>query len=161
VLLSVPITQANSAATFTAGLSIIETVAGVVKQLLAGQDFEIDSSSLGGDDGAALIYRLNELGHPRTWPDTKIVVTYQAGYALPNDQYGSNIALLPSDLQSACIRLVVWRQSARGRDPTLRGRQTPNLGTEQYWVGATPGQTGPWPNEIMGVVDNYRVPVTA
>jgi hypothetical protein len=162
VLLSLAATAANVGSSFTAGISVIEIVANVTTQLIAGQDYEIETGSLQpGDEGAARLYRLNDLGHPRTWPSAQILVTYQAGYALPNDDYGDNIATLPMDLQSVCERLVVWRQAARGRDPMLRGRQQPNLGTEQFWVGATPGQTGPWPNDIMGVVNAYRVPVVA
>jgi hypothetical protein len=166
ILLSLPMTASNVGTSFTAGISVIEAghVASHSKQLIAGQDYEIDTGSLApGDEGASRLFRLNLRGHPKTWKNRNaILVTYQAGYALPNDtSYGANVATLPVDLQSACIRLVVWRFRARGRDPTLRARQQPNLGSEQYWVGAIPGQNGPWPNDIMSVVNAYRQPVVA
>jgi hypothetical protein len=163
VLLSAAATASNTAAAFTAGLSVVETIANVSTQLIAGQDFEIDAGSLlPGDEGRGLLYRLNELGHPRTWPPSEIVVNYQAGYALPDDDYDSSIQTLPADLKSVCVRLVVWRYRARGRDPMLVERtQTQALGSERYWVGPTPGQSGPWPADIMSVVDLYRVPVVS
>jgi hypothetical protein len=162
VVLSAPVTVSQTQATFTAGLSVQETVAGQTSQLVVGNDFEVDSGSLlPGDEGNAMLYRLNEFGRPRTWPPGRIVVVYQAGYALPNDDYGSNVATLPSDLETACIRLVVGRFRARGRDPMLRSKNQPTIGGEQYWVGATPGQTGPYPNDIMAILNAYRTPVTA
>jgi hypothetical protein len=165
IVLSAPMTASGTGVSFTAGLSVIEAghTTGHGKQLIAGQDYEIDTGSLQpGDEGASRLYRLNHLGHPKTWRNRNaILVIYQAGYALPNDQYGANVATLPSDLESACIRLVVWRFRARGRDPMLRAQQQPNLGSEQYWVGATPGQNGPWPNDIMSVVNAYRQAVVA
>lgn len=163
VTLSKPATVTASAVSFTAGLSVVETIGTTSTQLIAGTDFEIDTgSSLAGDEGAARLYRLNDLGHPRTWSASQIMVIYQAGYALPGDSYGSTIATLPSDLQSVCIRLVVWRFRVRGRDPMLVERSQPQtIGTERYWVGGTPGQTGPYPNEIMAMLNAYRQPTVA
>lgn len=160
IILSAPATATASAVSFTAGLSVVETVGTTSTQLIAGTDFEIDTGSLlPGDEGASRLYRLDTLGNPRTWPGAQILVTYQSGYALPNDTYGAQIATLPSDLESVCIRLVVWRFRVRGRDPMLTERTQPQtIGTERYWVGSTPGQTGPYSNEIMAMINNYRQP---
>lgn len=161
IMLSKPATVSALAVAITAGLSVVETIGGTSTQLVAGIDFEVETGSLlAGDEGASQLYRLNQLGHPRTWPPGQIVVIYQAGYALPNDS-NPVTPVLPADLSSVCIRLVVWRFRARGRDPMLRAKTQPNLGAEQYWVGATPGQRGPYPNDIMSVLDNYRTPVVA
>jgi hypothetical protein len=141
--------------------SVVETIAGVSTTLVAGTDFEIDTGSLlPGDEGNSFLYRLDDSGNPRTWPGVKIVVIYQAGYALPNDA-AQGIPTIPSNLESACIRLVVWRFKAKNRDPMLRARDQPNIGSEQYWVGATPGNSSPYPNEIMSILNNYRPPVMA
>src|SRR5258708_3544028 len=162
VTLSKPATATASAMSFTAGLSVVETVGTTSTQLIAGTDFEVETGSLlAGDEGASRIYRLNQLGHPRTWPAPgPIVVIYQAGYALPGDS-NPITPTLPPDLEGVCIRLVVWRFRSKGRDPMLRAETQPNLGDQQWWVGAAPGQTGPYPNEIMAVLQNYRTPVVA
>lgn len=161
ILLSNSATMIASAVSLSAGLCVVETVAGTETQLVAGVDFEIDQGSLlAGDEGAACLYRLNEQGNPRTWPSAQILVTYQAGYLLPNDDEECEYGIaLPSDLEGTCIRIVVGRFMARSRDPMLRARTQPNMGQEEYWVGAMPGQSGPYPNEIMSVLDRYRQPV--
>jgi hypothetical protein len=147
-----------TAVPLSAGISVVETVAGVDTGLTAGTDFEVElGSSLPGDEGPACLYRLNQQGNPRTWPAAKVTVVYQAGYALPNDSNPN----FPMDLQSVCIRIVVARFKAKDRDPTLVERVQPNVGSERWWVGAAPGQSGPYPNELMATLDRYRTPVTA
>lgn len=144
-------------------VSVVETIAGVSTPLTAGTDFEIDTGSLlPGDEGNSLLYRLDQNGNPRTWPAVQIVVIYKAGYALPNDDDETGIPAIPTNLESACIRLVVWRYKAKNRDPMLRARnQGGEIGMEQYWVGSTPGNTSPYPNEIMSTLNNFRQPVVA
>jgi hypothetical protein len=163
IILSAPMTVTASGVSFTAGLSVVETSAGISTQLIAGVDFEVDAGSmLAGDEGAAQLYRLNDLGNPRTWSASQITVTYQAGYALPSDTYPASVATLPSDLESTCLDLVIWSFRRRGRDPLLVERTQPQtIGSERYWVGATPGQIGPYPNEIMATLNSYRQPVVA
>lgn len=162
VLLSAPATVAAVGVTLTTGVYIVETVAGVDTVLVPGTDYQIDAGSLlPGDEGQACLYRLNDLGHPRTWPATKITVTYQAGYALPSDDPNCQVSNLPPDLQAVCIRLVVSRFKNKDRDPMVRAEDQPGLGRTEYWVGAAPGQVGPYPNDIMASLDRYRVPVLA
>lgn len=163
IVLSAPATGPAINVSFSAGLSVVETIRGVDTTLVYGTDFEVDRGSmLPGDEGVGRIYRLNELGNPRTWFAEKVTITYQAGYSLPNDNDVEGIPSLPPDLETACIRLVVGRYRARGRDPVLMERtQGQMVGTERYWVGATPGQNGPYPNEIMATIERYRVPVLA
>lgn len=163
--LSAPATTTAVGAKLNTGLSVVETVSGSETGLTADVDFEIDKGSgLAGDEGAALLYRLNEHGSPRTWPAARISVVYQAGYMLPRTSgpnlYGARA--VPPDLEGAVLRIVVGRFRARSRDPMLVERNQPGqLGTERYWVGATPGQSGPYPNDIMSTLDQYRVPVLA
>jgi hypothetical protein len=163
VLLSAPASATAAGVAFTAGLSVVETIADVSTVLVAGTDYAIDTGSLlPGDEGPACLYRLDENQNPKTWPAAKIVVIYQAGYALPQDA-DPTTPTVPSNLESACIRLVVGRFRARGRDPTLvqRDQAAGGIGTERFWVGAMPGNSGPYPNEIMAILNNYRVPVVA
>lgn len=161
--LSAPAIATATGVSLNTGISVAETIASNVSGLTAGKDFEIDAGSmLPGDEGNGFLYRLDQNGKPRTWPATKIVVVYQAGYELPNDNLTAPAVAIPSNLEGACINLVVWRFRAKGRDPMLRSRsQGGDIGTEQYWVGATPGSTGPYPNSIMAILDNYRTPVVA
>lgn len=163
--LSASATATAAAVALSTGISVVETVAGKAAGLTANLDFEIDAgSSLPGDEGPGCLYRINERGNPRTWPEAKIVVVYQSGYLLSKVS-GNNLNKarpLPPDLEGACLRVVCGRFRAKTRDPMLRMREQPQtVGREEYWVGATPGQTGPYANEIMAVLHRYRVPVVA
>jgi hypothetical protein len=35
------------------------------------------------------------------------------------------------------------------------------IGSERFWFGNAPGQTGPFPPDIQAMLDNYDVPVVA
>lgn len=163
LLLSAVATAATSEEQLTAGMSVVQTLCGVDTTLVYGADYEVDTGSmLPGDEGTARVYRLNELGDPRSWYGQTITVTYQAGYSLPNDCNTQGVRPLPSDLESACSKLVVMRYRTRGRDPTVVERGQPGLvGSERYWVGPTPGQRGAYPSDIADTLDRYRVPVLA
>jgi hypothetical protein len=157
IILSQAATGSAIGLSMSAGINVVETVAGTSTWLEAGTDFEIQSGSLlPGDEGVGLLYRLNDQGNPKSWPAATIQVTYQSGYTLPD----CDCSNLPSDLESVCIRLVVGRYRARGRDPMLVERNQPGtVGAERWWVGATPGQRGPYPNDLMSILDAYRTPV--
>jgi hypothetical protein len=157
LVLSKPASGSALGLSMITGINVVETVAGVSTWLKAGTDFEIQSGSLlPGDEGVGLLYRLNDHGNPKNWPASTIQVTYQSGYTLPDCECSN----LPSDLEKVCIRLVVGRYAARGRDPMLVERNQPgNIGTERWWIGATPGQRGPYPNDLMSTLDSYRTPV--
>lgn len=162
IQLSQPAIATATGVALNTGLQVIETVAGVATTLIAGTDFQVDAGSLlPGDEGVGSLYRLNHQNNPRTWPAAQINVVYQAGYALPGFPVRNQIAALPPDLQDVCMQLVVGRYFARDRDPMMKSIEQPSLGRKEYWIGATPGQSGPYPNEIMAVLDRYRVPVTA
>jgi hypothetical protein len=68
---------------------------------------------------------------------------------------------VPSDLVDATLQLITARFRAKGRDPSLIQRDTPGLGTERFWFGGAPGQAGPFPPSIAGMLDNYKVPVVS
>lgn len=162
IVLSTPATATATGVTLNTGIQVVETVGGKSTTLVAGTDYQIDKGSLlPSDEGVSALYRLNHRGQPRTWPAAQIVVVYQAGYALPGSPVRNQIAALPDDLQDSCLQIVVGRYQSRGRDHLLKAFDQPNLGRKEYWIGAAPGQSGPYPNEIMTVLDGYRVPVVA
>ncbi|MGC1300926.1 MAG: hypothetical protein WA840_01005 [Caulobacteraceae bacterium] len=68
---------------------------------------------------------------------------------------------VPPELEEICLRLITGRYSARDRDPDLIMRETPGVGTERWWFGGAPGQKGPFPPDIEGMLDDYRVPTVA
>jgi len=68
---------------------------------------------------------------------------------------------VPDDIEEACLRLVVGRHKAKGRDPSLIQRETPGVGTERFWFGGAPGQSGALPPDIDAMLQNYHVPVVA
>lgn len=69
--------------------------------------------------------------------------------------------VVPDDLVDICLRLVVARFRARGRDPMLMQRDTSDVGTERFWVGGVIGQDGPFTPDVISALDTYRVPVIA
>jgi hypothetical protein len=89
-------------------------------------------------------------GYPSLWYPLKTTVTYQGGFAS-----------IPSDVVDAALRLLTQRAASRDRDPMLKSRDQPGLGTETYWVGSVPGVKGAFPSEIAALLDTYRVPVIA
>jgi hypothetical protein len=68
---------------------------------------------------------------------------------------------VPDDVADAVLRLITARYRAKGRDPALIQRDQPGMGTERYWFGGAPGQTGPFPPDVETLLDNYRMPVSA
>lgn len=83
------------------------TIASVVVDgvTLDTDEYEVDGS---------LLYRLTD-DERDCWAPGKVVVTYAAGYSLPNSA--------PSDLARACILLIGSAYAARGRDPALRSER--------------------------------------
>lgn len=68
---------------------------------------------------------------------------------------------VPPDLTDITLRLITARFKAKDRDPMLVSQDTDGVGTQRWWVGGTPGQTGPFPPEIAGLLDQYNMPVVA
>lgn len=68
---------------------------------------------------------------------------------------------VPPDLVDVTLRVITARHHARGRDPMLVSIDTDDVGTKRWWVGGTPGQSGPFTPEIAGMLDQYNMPVVA
>lgn len=135
-------TSSENAVSMNTGVQVVQTLGVGDPQTLAfGTDFTIDAKM-------GWLIRLDKFtGVSVKWEATPVTVQYQAGYSP-----------IPADLVDACLRLVTARVRSRGRDPLLVQREQPQLGSERYWVGTSPGQAGAFPPEILGLIENYRVP---
>jgi len=115
--------------------------AGGQTALVANTDFIVDKR-------LGYLVRLGAGGTPTRWFTSPTTVTYRAG-----------LEDIPEPVQQATLRMVIARFHGRGRDPTLRSQSTPGLGDQTYWIGSVPGAEGPFPDDIVVLLDAYRVPV--
>ncbi|MCK1583266.1 hypothetical protein IVB03_27810 [Bradyrhizobium sp. 168] len=111
----------------------------------------IDSSTWRLDPNTGELFALCN-GYPSVWVFLQsIVVTYGGGYILPP---ASN-RTLPKGIEGACVALVSSFWAARGRDPTLRSEEIPDLISATYWVGAV-GEDGELPPDIVAKLAPFR-----
>lgn len=114
---------------------------------LGSAEYESDPASgelwrLDGDDG-------------RTgWYGGKVVVAYQAGYALP----GAIDRDLPDDLERACIETVKARWFARLRDPLAKSEQVQGVASTNYWVPNDSSDDPGLPPAVIGLLARHRLP---
>jgi hypothetical protein len=87
-------------------------------------DFEIDTD-------AGLFFRLRG-GLRSWWGVPKVVLSYRAGWVLPNDTPVSGVDPLPLDVEAACLSLVTAGYTARGRDPSVQMEITEGVGRTAY-----------------------------
>lgn len=114
---------------------------------LAGTGYEAERD-------AGTVYRLTGSDTRRPWPAGKIVVEYQAGYALPGDP----VRTLPEDIERAVILLVRHQWHARGCDPLVKAEEVDGVGRVEYWFGGgTKGSA--LPVEVDALLTPYRQPV--
>ena len=113
--------------------------------LIDGLDYRVDAAR-------GQIARLDPLTLlARNWPDTPILVQYQAGFSP-----------IPDDIQDACIRLVKSRYYARQRDPMIRQENVAGVVETSYWFGIGPGNSSSnIPPDVAGLLSNYRTPVVS
>jgi hypothetical protein len=103
---------------------------------LAAADYEIDRS---------FAYRLFDDERAR-WPAVKVVLTYVAGYDLPD-------GVAPA-IERAATQLVVAMNASRGRDPSLRSESIEGIGS-QSWLDPRNGG-GPLPGGVVALLNPYR-----
>jgi len=127
---------------------VINVTAVMVADGTGGQVALAENTDYLVDAPRGWLLRLGGGGVPTSWYNTPTTVTYQAGF---QD--------IPGDLQQAALRLIAARFHNRGRDPTLRSQSQPGLGDQTYWIGSVPGSHGPFPDEVLVILDSYRVPV--
>ena len=107
---------------------------------LDAADYEVNTESgvlfrLSGDDLSS-------------WCATKIVVSYTAGYSLPNSA--------PEALQRACVDLVSYYRSSAGRDHSLRSESLDGVDSASYFDGA--GERGGLPPAVAGLLQQFQTP---
>lgn len=111
----------------------------------------IDASTYRVDPNTGELFALCN-GYPSVWVFCRsVVVTYGGGYILPP---ASN-RTLPKGIEGACVALVSSFWAARGRDPTLRSEEIPDLISATYWVGAV-GEDGELPPDIVAKLAPFR-----
>lgn len=108
---------------------------------LDSSEYELESADLG------LLLRLRE-GYVSRWSASNIVVTYTAGYDLPNSA--------PALLQRACALLVSQYKANASRDPTLRSESVDGLGSSSWFDGA--GDRGGLSPEVAGILQQFQIP---
>lgn len=114
---------------------------GSLTTLTEGTDF-IKDAEIG-----SLVRLRDSTGFPMMWWRAVTAVTYQAGYTT-----------IPADLVGAVLQVVTQRFQERGRDPFLKSQEQPGMGTQTYWIGARPGFQGTFSDDVLRLLDVYRVP---
>lgn len=94
----------------------------------------LDPASYEVDPGTGFVWRLYGNAIRGQWVAATIVVTYAAGYGLPND----TIRTLPYEIENVVLELIRARYFARGSDPQIILEVTENVGRTGY----TPGGRG-------------------
>lgn len=102
----------------------------------------LDAAEYEIDAAAGLISRLHD-DRPASWPASKIVVAYQAGWET-----------VPDDLKLAASKLaaVLWSEGERV-DPNLRSEEIPGVISRTWWVG--PSDDPLVPAEVMDLLTPY------
>lgn len=119
----------------------------------------IASVGIDGADIAADGYRLEAatgIVHRRTptrcgpfWPAGETVITYTAGYELPDD--------LPADIQRAAILMLRQSHMAAGRDPLLRSEETDGVASFSFFAAGAAAV----PLEAQALLSPYAIPAVA
>lgn len=150
ITLSQAATSSEAALSLNTGVQVIQELSvGDPQVLIYGTDYTVDAAR-------GWLIRLNSwTGVSEKWEAIPVTVQYQGGYATG----GGAANGVPADLEAACLRLVVARYTARGRDPMLVEENQPGVGSQRFWIGGAPGQIGALPPEVESLVRKYRVPV--
>ena len=86
------------------------------------------------------------------------VFTFNAADASQTLTFAYGVSNIPADLVEQSLKLITSRYDAKDRDSWLMLEDQPGIGSKRYWVGGTPGQSGPFPPDIAAALDDYRVP---
>lgn len=89
---------------------------------------------------------------PAAWPCTLVVVTYTAGWLLPEQDKRN----LPADIEQAAIECIVAQYAAKGRDQNVKAENIPGVRETQYFFGQANQADGPLPISTMAKLNPYR-----
>ncbi len=84
------------------------------------------------------------------------VYTFNAANAGNTFDIAYDFTATPADLAQAALKLIVMWFKGKGRDPMQTSHAEPGIGEDRWFVGGIPGQTGPFPPDIEGLVAPYR-----
>jgi hypothetical protein len=119
-------------------------------ELVEGTDFEIDRDS-------GLLFRLCPAASISFAPIRIATIVYLAGYAVPPDDGEESLILDAPEVEEATLELVAGAYKGRGRDPSLRSWDQPDVGNQVYWVGGPPS-TGGLPESVADKLGNFVLP---
>lgn len=98
------------------------------------------------DPGSGILTRIDATGAVICWERSKVIVTYDAGFAV-----------VPDPLKLAAIRVIQEQLSASARDPLLRGETVEGIGRFDYWVnGGGASASGAISGSVSAMLDPYR-----
>lgn len=118
----------------TAIVSVVEN--GVT---LTGADYTLENGRK--------LRRLDGADNVIAWPQGKITVTYEGGYALPEG--------CPADLALAAAAAATQAWYGRGRDGAIRSESIPGVIEQSYWSQGV-AEGGDSRAQIQSVLGNYR-----
>jgi hypothetical protein len=96
-----------------------------------------------------LLRRSAETGHLIPWRGSRIVVTYEGGYDLPDG--------CPADLRRAALTLIRGAWAGRKRDPAMRTYSVPGVIDMGFALpGAMGGLQGAYPADVAAALNRYR-----
>ena len=99
------------------------------------------------------LYRL-ESGVKTTWLKEEIIVTYQAGWALP----GANPRTLPHDIEQACLELIQHYAVTEKVEPGLRSKVLPGLVEKSFFPSLNNTKAG-LPITVKALLEPYVRPI--
>lgn len=111
---------------------------------------EIDAADYEIDPETGLLCRLSS-DVRCAWSAAKLVVVYDAGYLLPEEEGRT----LPFDLEEAALKQLTADWYGSTRDPSVKREDIPGLAEIEYWVG-TVGESASICDAAMETLDRYR-----
>lgn len=108
-----------------------------------GVTLDADEYEIASDSG--ILYRLSSDCRIE-WNASKIVVTYDGGYALLGE--------LPREIERAVVLLIKFYRYTLARDPLVKRENIPGVIETEYWV--TTDGTAAMPKEVTDLLDPHR-----
>ena len=109
----------------------------------------IDADGYRVDAATGIVHRRTPTRCGPFWPAGETVITYTAGYELPDD--------LPADIQRAAILMLRQSHFVGSRDPLLRSEETDGVATFSYFAAGAAAV----PLEAQALLAPYQIAAVA